>query len=360
MLLKGSKKRIHIIMIASLVGVGNYSYIPTVFAESTVALQENPPENTLSKLEIEGIKLDREFTTDVKEYSTSVENETKEIKLVVESSQPDSSITINDTPINSGASTPFSLQTGENQFIITITDGTHQANTYTLTVTRKQNANNFLKSIELSNGKLSPSFSSEVNMYEVEVANDVPSLTITPTTTETTSSVQVNGTSLRGGKATVGLPVGMSTILIVVTAETGEERTYTINITRGGTTSLQAANSSQNNRTNTYLPTMNQQSNSNATEKVSQATLSSLTVNVGTWDSEFSSNEFTYHVKVASDVESITIHPTARSSSSTILIEGGTSQTIKLEDDNKTIISVVVRYSDDDRKTYVLVIDRDA
>ncbi|MEO2077363.1 MAG: cadherin-like beta sandwich domain-containing protein [Bacillus sp. (in: firmicutes)] len=357
---KKSKKRINMIMIASIVGIGNYSYIPTAFAESTVVVQENESWNTLSNLQIEGVKLNRDFTTDVKEYSANVDNQTKEMTLLVESSNPDSVITINDTSIKSGIASTFSLQTGENKFLITVTNGTHPANTYTLTVTRKQNANNLLKNIELSNGKLTPVFSSDVSVYDVEVANDVPSLTITPTAAEPTSSIQVNGSNLKGDSTTEELPVGKTVILIVVTAENGEKRTYTLNVTRDGSSILKSSTASQNNRTNSFLPTMNQQSNSSVAAKVSKATLSSLTVNVGTWDSAFSANEFTYHVAVDSNVDSITIAPKANYSNSTILIEGSTSKTIKLDDDNKTVISVVVSYSDDDRKTYVLVIDRKA
>ncbi|WP_413301738.1 cadherin-like beta sandwich domain-containing protein [Bacillus sp. 1P10SD] len=359
MFAKVPKRGINIILAASMVGMGNYSYIPIAYAESTVPEQANQSENTLSLLEIEGIKLDYDFTADVKEYSTTVENETKEINLLVESNNPDARITINDKSIKSGVASTFSLQTGENKFLITVSESTHQLNTYTLTVTRKQNGNNLLQNLELSTGKLSPNFSSEINNYSIEVANNIASLTVTPTSVEPTSTIQVNGTNLKEGSISVDLPIGESVITIVVTSENGEKKTYTINVTRGNSANSQITIPTQNNRTNTFQPTMNQQGNTTTTvQKVSKATLSSLTVNNGTWDSAFTSDEFTYHVAVDSDVDSITLSPTARYSSSTISIEGGTSKTVKLDDDNKTIISIVVTYSDDDRKTYVLVIDR--
>ncbi|MEH7436511.1 cadherin-like beta sandwich domain-containing protein [Neobacillus drentensis] len=359
MFAKIPKRGINIILVASMIWLENYFYIPIAFAESTVPVQANQSENTLSKLEIEGIKLDYDFMADVREYSTTVENETKEINLLVESGNPEASITINDTSIKSGIASTFSLLTGENKFLITVSDGTQQQNTYTLTVTRKQNGNNLLQSIQLSTGKLSPNFSSEIYEYNVGVANDVPSLTIKPIAAETTSTIQVNGTSLKEGSVSVDLPNGKSIITIVVTAENGGKKTYTINVTKGNSVNSQTTILSQNNRTNTFQPTMSQQGNTTITaQKVSKATLSSLIVNNGTWDSAFSTDEFTYHVSVGNDVDSITLSPTARYSSSTILIEGGTSKTIKLDDDNKTVISIVVTFSDDDRKTYVLVIDR--
>jgi hypothetical protein len=44
-------------------------------------------------------------------------------------------------------------------------------------------------------------------------------------------------------------------------------------------------------------------------------------------------------------LDEVTLNPTAKYSSSEILIEGSTSKTIKLDDDKKTIISVVVAVS---------------
>jgi hypothetical protein len=94
-------------------------------------------------------------------------------------------------------------------------------------------------------------------------------------------------------------------------------------------------------------------------EKTSTALLSSLLVSEGTWDSTFSSEEFTYHVTLSSDVDEVTLSPVAKYSSSEILIEGSTSKTIKLDADSKTIVSVVVKHNDD-RKTYVLVFDKES
>ena len=224
MFAKVPKRGINIIFVASMIGMGNYSYIPIAYAESIVTVQENQSENTLSKLEIEGFKLDYDFTTDVKEYSTTVENETKEIHLLVESGNPEASISINDTSIKSGVASTFSLQTGENKFLITVSDGTHQQNTYTLTVTRKQNGNNLLQKLQLSTGKLSPSFSSEIYEYNMGIADDVPSLTIQPIAAETTSTIQVTGLALKKEVFRWTFLLGNQSSLLLLRQRMGKKR----------------------------------------------------------------------------------------------------------------------------------------
>jgi hypothetical protein len=357
-----------------MVWIGVGSYIPSASAETnTATVQEDQPKNTLSKLELKGIELDQKFAADLNEYSATVGNDVETINLLVESTKTDSAITINEQPVISGAKGTYSLQTGENKFSISVNNGSSSVNTYTLTISREKSANNLLQNIELSKGKLSPEFSADVSDYKVEVPNEVTAMTIKPTAAATTSTVKVNNSLVVKEGIAVTLPVGNTTIIITVTAENGLQKTYTIHATRAKAVeekvptpnqnnkpaSSKQPTTNQNNRTNYAQPTSQQQSPASI-EKVSKALLSSLSVSKGTWDSSFTSEEFTYHVTVASDVDEITLKPTAKYSSSEITIEGGSSKTIKLEDDKKTIISIVVKYAVDDRKTYVLVIEKES
>jgi hypothetical protein len=377
-------KALNVMLVISMVWMGVGTYIPTAYAETnTSPVQEDQQEGKLSKIEIEGIKLDQLFSADSKEYSATVKNEVPSIKLLVESSNPDSSITINGQTVISGVVGAYSLQTGENKFIISVDNGSNSTNTYTLTIMRAENDNNLLQSTILSKGQLSPNFSSTGIDYKVVVPNDVPVITIKPTSVETTSTIKVNETLVTKDGAAVELPVGESDIIIAVTAENGEKRIYTLHITRAAaeiktntntntnTNANANANSNQNNkpglsqstsqpnnRPNSTQPT-SQQASSLTVEKTSKALLSSLSVSEGSWDSTFTSDEFTYHVTVSSDMDEVTLNPIAKSSNSEILIEGSTKETIKLEDDSKTIISIIVT-NEDDRKTYVLVFDKES
>lgn len=365
-------------LVISMVWIGVGSYIPSAYAETNTApVQENQPETTLSKLEIEGIELDQKFAADLYDYAATVGNELETMNLLVEGTNPESSITINGQAIISGEAGTYSLQTGENKFIISVKNGSGSATTYTLTISREKNANNFLQKIELSNGELSPKFSSAVTDYKVEVPNEVPTLTISPTVVETTSTIKVDGSLVVKDGVNVTLPVGKTDIIFMVIAENGVQKTYTIHVSRAKAIEDKAVedkvttpnqnskpgitqpNLKANNRTISTQPASQLQDSVTA-KKVSKALLSSLSVSEGTWDSTFTSEEFTYHIIVSSDMDEITLKPIAKYSSSEILIEGDTSKTIKLEDDKKTIISVVVTNDEDDRKTYVLVVDQES
>ncbi|PLS02831.1 cadherin-like beta sandwich domain-containing protein [Neobacillus cucumis] len=402
MLTKIPKKGLNAVLIISILSLGTGYNLPTVYAEETVS-QVSQTSNQLAKLEIEGVKLDQDFSADLNQYSATVDNDTDTIQILVEGSNANSIISINNKTVTSDTADSYSLQTGQNIFLISVKDSsTNQVNTYTLTVTRKQNSNNLLKDIKLSTGKLSTNFSPSVTEYSVQLPNATQTITVLPTAVEKTAVIEVNGADVAEKGVPVNIPVGKSDILISVTAENGSKLRYTIHVERqdtssgkgtapvqgtvsglgasGGTAqtgnsgSAQIGSSSAGNNGSRLLPqagssfsgqtnTTNQSASSQqgtfgTAQKTSKATLSKLTVSEGTWDSSFTSSEYTYHVAVSSDTKSVTINPTASYSSSEITIEGGTSKTIQLDDDNKTVISVVVHYDNADRKTYVLVFDR--
>ena len=396
MLTKIPKKGLNAVLIVSILGLGTGYNLPTAYAEETVT-QVSQTANTLAKLEIEGVKMDKDFSADINQYSATVENETNSIHILVEGSNTNSIISINDKTITSGTAEEYALQTGQNIFLITVKDSsTNLTNTYTLTVTREQNSNSQLQNIKLSTGKLSPAFSSTVTEYNVQLPNTSQTITVLPTAVEKTAVVKVNGAEVTEKGVLVNIPVGKSDILIVVTAENGSKLSYTIHVERQDTSSGKDTDSAQtgsgrsseigNNASvqigssgsvksgsglgtqtgNSFLGQGNttnqsassQQGASATVEKTSNAILSKLTVSTGTWDSSFTSSEYTYHIDVSSDTKTVTIHPTASDSNSEITIEGGTSKTIQLDDDNKTVISIRVTYDDTDRKTYVLVFDR--
>ncbi|EKN70727.1 cell wall binding repeat-containing protein [Neobacillus bataviensis LMG 21833] len=220
-----------------------------------------------------------------------------------------------------------------------------------------------MQNIKLSAGALTPAFSSAITDYTVQVTNDVNAIMVTPTSIDKTATIEVNGTLVKGAGISVKLADGKTDIVIAVTAENGDKRTYTIHVTKAAATSLAPNNSSNNNNSSrnnsniSFQPTSLQQ-NSAPEQKTSKATLSSLTVSEGTWDGTFSKDKFTYHIAVSKEAKTITISPTASYNASTITINGESSKTIQLEDDPKTIIPIVVTYDDGDRKTYVLVFDK--
>ncbi|WP_251553789.1 cadherin-like beta sandwich domain-containing protein [Neobacillus muris] len=373
MFAKMEKKGAAFLFAVMLIGMGPLSSIPTVHAESAAESEEGQTANTLSTLKIEGIELDQPFSPSETQYSAAVESQVSSISLLVESTSPNASITINGSPVISGTNSDYQLKTGKNLFTITVSDSSHPTVTYQLTVTREKSSNNLLQNISLSTGELSPSFSAEITNYTAQVANENSTITIKPKAVEASATVEINGKTVQEAGVSVNLPVGTTPISIVVTAENGEQKAYTISVTRasGSTSKPSAGLSAERNSSmpaaSALLRSGTQSNGAEAsgadktsieTEKASYAKLSGLSVSEGTWDSEFSPDEYTYHISVSSDLNTVTINPLAAYSSSSIQIEGGTSQTVQLNENKKTIISIVVNYSDDDRKTYVLVFDK--
>lgn len=91
-----------------------------------------------------------------------------------------------------------------------------------------------LSSLSLSQGTLSPTFSSSTYAYAASVANNVSSLTVTPTVRNANANVNVNGTAVSSGNASgnIALAVGTNTITLLVTAQDSTTLTYTLTVTR--------------------------------------------------------------------------------------------------------------------------------
>jgi len=92
-----------------------------------------------------------------------------------------------------------------------------------------------LSSLELSSGTLTPTFVPATQFYTASVANATTSMTITPSVTDATATIKVNGTTVTSGAASgaISLVVGSNTITVLVTAQDGTTTsTYTITVTR--------------------------------------------------------------------------------------------------------------------------------
>ncbi|MFE4707063.1 cadherin-like beta sandwich domain-containing protein [Peribacillus simplex] len=233
MLKKGLKeKSVKVILVGSLVGMGTSTYMPAAgAAEGTSIIQkEAQTVNSLSKLEIEGIALDQKFSEDVHDYSSAVGNDVEKINLLAASPNENAAIYVNGVKMTEGKVKDLSLQTGMNTFEITVSDGQNETVAYTLKVEKLESDDNLLTSIGLSKGSLT--FDSKVTAYNASVENEVQSITVTPTLSDSTAIVKVNGKDATSAGVKVTLPIGKTTVKIIVTAENGDEKTYTLTITR--------------------------------------------------------------------------------------------------------------------------------
>ncbi|MDF0674441.1 MAG: cadherin-like beta sandwich domain-containing protein [Nitrospira sp.] len=253
------------------------------------------------------------------------------------------SISVNNGPptnINSGETRSTPLPTpGSTTFIaIVVAAQNGTTKTYSINVIRVAlNGNNFLSALTISPGTLAPFFSAGIEAYTVDVASSVSRITVTPTLQDATASMTVNGTPTNSEQArtiSLGGPGSNTVINIVVTAQNGTPKTYSINVTR-------AALSGNNN-------------------------LSALTVTPGALSPAFSSNTLSYTVGVASDVTSVTVTATLSDTNASMMINGqgtssGQARTISLgADGSSTAIEIIVTPPNGNSKTYTVTVNRAA
>jgi len=103
----------------------------------------------------------------------------------------------------------------------------------TLTVAPSSNAD--LAFLTISNGSLSPGFATTTKTYTDTVLNAIDRTSVTPTLSDLSATMQVNGTSVGSGSNSTFIPlnVGNNIIVIAVTAQDGVTKTlYTINVYR--------------------------------------------------------------------------------------------------------------------------------
>lgn len=413
MLNKGLKeKSVKVILVGSLVGMGASTYMPVVeAAEGPSVLQEEAQTvNSLSRLEIEGIALNQKFSESVHDYSAAVGNDVEKITLLAGSPSETAAIYVNGIKMTDGKVKDLTLQTGMNTFKITVSDGENETVAYTLKVEKLESDDNLLTSIGLSKGSLT--FDSKVTAYNASVGNEVQSVTVTPTLSDSTAIVKVNGKNATSA-VKVTVPVGKTTVKIIVTAENGDEKTYTLTITRaaaketeskdapkegevqkepstetskaqppsdkGNKSSLTSAESSNNLKPTSGVSQVpkaqqlesisTQEPKTDSIVKVASAdslgeegnnapVLNNLTVSSGVWNKSFDSNEHTYHIEVDNDVSSVEMYATTNASGATIEYDGESSKKVKIKDKAKTAISVTVS-KDGERRTYVLVFEKD-
>ncbi|MFD6207898.1 cadherin-like beta sandwich domain-containing protein [Peribacillus sp. NPDC060253] len=416
MLKKGLKeKSVKVVLVCSLAGIGTSFYMPAAYAEEgTAVIQEDARTvNSLSKLEIKDIALDQKFAEDVLDYSATVANEVEKITLLAESINENATISVNGVKLTNGKAKDLALQTGINTFKITVSDGINETMTYTVKVEKLESDDNFLTSIGLSSGSLP--FDSKVTAYNVSVENEIKTITLSPTLSDSAANVKVNGTAATSGGVKVPLRIGKTMVKIIVTAENGDEKTYTLTITRAaakkteskdkdaeskedtvqkepitGANKTQPSASKGDKPSSTPVDSFNnvktsngskvskvQQNENISTQKtksipVEEAVsadslgeegktppfLNNLTVSTGVWNKPFDSNEHTYHVKVDNDITSVEMNAASSASGATVEYEGESSRNVKIKDKAKTAISVTVS-KDGNRRTYVIVFEKD-
>lgn len=272
----------------------------------------NPPSsnNNLSSLSVSNGNIN--FNKNNTNYSVSVDSNV-------------SSITINATSEDSGASISGTgnknLNYGNNKFDIIVTAPSGAKKTYTININRKdiRSGNNKLSSLNVNGGTLNPKFNSNTESYSISVPYSISSLTINAKAEDAKAKVTISNNNLVAEETTA--------VKVIVTAENGSTKTYTINATRG-------------KDPNKILSTNNY--------------LSNLTVSTGTLSPSFNKEQENYIVYLPYEIDSIKINTQVEDTRyATVKIEGPD----KLSTGNNNY-KITVTAEDNSTKIYTLVVSR--
>lgn len=202
--------------------------------------------------------------------------------------------------------------------------------------TKSNNAN-------LSNLGIKPNdfkgFKASKTSYDVTVPNDVEKITVYAT-------AQDNKAKIKGNESQK-LKVGKNTLNVVVTAEDGTQKTYTINVTR------EEANQTDENTSNT---TNNETSSEKTQESQSETNsdLKNLSIKGYTLTPAFSPNVYEYKVDVNGDVSSLDIETEGASHSVSVDIVGNEN----LAEGENTITVLVYNEETKQNSTYQIIVNK--
>ncbi len=192
---------------------------------------------------------------------------------------------------------------------------------------------------------LTPAFASDITSYTASVDNSVSSVTMTPTVNDPNAAVTVDGSAVTSGAASpaISLTAGVAKAIdIVVTAQAGTARTYTVTVTRALAKALPLVSS--------------------------DATLKDLTLSDGTngvtITPAFDADTGAYTAGVGNSVGSVTVTPMVNDLNASVTVDGsavtsGTaSSAIALTAGTPRAIDIVVTAQDGTANTYTVTVTR--
>ncbi|MBP1962491.1 S-layer homology domain-containing protein [Paenibacillus aceris] len=196
----------------------------------------------LTSLSVDQGTLTPDFSTSQLHYQVDVPNMVSSLNVFFVKGEPNETITVTGATYSSVTGDVYAysasnLSIGSNVIgiLVTAQDGTTN-NAYSLTIDRAPilSGNADLSQLTLSSGTLTPAFTSGQTSYTSDVANEISSLTVTGNTADNQATMTINGTPVTNGQASgnVNLSVGPNVITLIVTAQNGTSKTYTIYVNR--------------------------------------------------------------------------------------------------------------------------------
>lgn len=186
-------------------------------SKATITIK-NPPSgnNNLSSLSVSPGSIS--FNKGTTNYSVNVDSNVTSVNI---------SATAEDTNAKVTGTGTRNLGYGNNALNVVVTAENGTKKTYVINVNRKDNrsSNNNLSSLIVSNGTLSPGFNKNTTEYNIEVPFSVTKLDLSAKAEDSKSKLNISNPDLISEEVVL--------VRIVVTAENGSSKIYTINAKRG-------------------------------------------------------------------------------------------------------------------------------
>jgi hypothetical protein len=295
------------------------------------------PDAQLSSLTVTPGTLQPAFSGDVQSYTVDVTSNVASVTVTAQPQNAGATVSINGQTTTS-RSVSLGAPGSSTSLTIVVTGPNGSQNIYLVTVNRAALAgNNSLQSVTVSPGTLAPEFNENTLNYFVNVASTVGNVSVKATLQETHASMTVNGQGTPSGQArTITLNgAGSSTpITIIVTAQNGTQKTYSVVVQR-------AAFGGNNN-------------------------LQSLTVSPGTFFPAFNASTTSYFVNVDSTVGNVSVKATLQDAHASMTVNGqgtpsGQARTIPLNGAGaSTPITIIVTAPNGASKPYSVAVQRAA
>ncbi len=250
------------------------------------------PLADLASLVVSAGGLSPPFDPQATSYTVKTGNSTTSTTITATPLESAATVSINGQAATAGQPFgPLALALGSNPFTITVTAPGGTAKQYSVVVNRGASGVADLAALTVSAGTLSPAFAPDTTAYAVATVNATTETTVTALLADSSARLTINGQTVPSGQPSspIQLQIGDNTVTIVVTAQDGTTRTYTVRITRP------------------------QSSNNN---------LSGLTVSAGALSPAFSSGTTSYTVTVLSTVTETTLTATVQDQTATLAING--------------------------------------
>ncbi len=298
--------------------------------------------NSLDNLTVSPGILAPSFNPNELIYTVDVTNTVLSVDITPFLQNTAATMTVNGTSATSGQLRTINLNSPGQSTPITIIVTAQNGNSkpYLVTINRGKSGNNLLQNLTISPGTLA--FSPGTTAYIVNLPSTFPSpvtsVIVTPAVQDSTASITVNGQAATSGQpqpTPLPTPGSNSFINILVTAENGNARLYTINVIRDPL-------SGNNN-------------------------LGSLTVSPGSLIPAFDPNALrtSFTVSVGGNVGSVTVTAAPQDPAATLkLLVNGVeppSNSVPLPDGpSSTEIEIVVTAQNLSQKQYLITVNRAA